>query len=173
MNNINLEKLRETIEKLKKDPSLRRTKQTISGEWNANDPTKPQFKSIIKTEKGEFTLLADLPLQQGGNMLAPGPIPYCLFGVAACFASTLAMVATLEGKKINKLNLDLIADMNMSRVFALEDAPVIEKVTILVNLEIDGENNKEVLRKLIQLAEERCPAAYTLTHGTKLEVQLA
>jgi hypothetical protein len=100
MNNINLEKLRETIEKLSKDPSLRRTKQTVSGEWNTSDPTKPQFKSIIKTEKGEYTLFADLPVPQGGSALAPAPIPYCLFGIASCFASTLVTVATLEGKRL-------------------------------------------------------------------------
>jgi OsmC-like protein. len=61
--------------------------------------------------------------------------------------------------------------MNMSRVFGLEDAPIIEKVTILVDLKIEGES-EEALRTLIRLAEERCPAAYTLTRGTKLEVQL-
>ncbi|PSN83463.1 hypothetical protein B9Q01_04605 [Candidatus Marsarchaeota G1 archaeon OSP_D] len=171
MNNINLEKLRETIEKLSKDPSLRRTKQTVSGEWNTSDPTKPQFKSIIKTEKGEYTLFADLPVPQGGSALAPAPIPYCLFGIASCFASTLVTVATLEGKKIDRLKLDITADMNMSRVFGLEDAPIIEKVTILVDLKIEGES-EEALRTLIRLAEERCPAAYTLTRGTKLEVQL-
>ena len=177
LNNVNVGAVNATVTKLKGDPSARRMKQSLSGEWNLSDQSKPQFVTVLKTEKGgEFKLQADQPSPQGGNGLAPGPIPYCLYGIAGCFAATLATTAALEKVKISKLNVDVAADMNMSRVFGLSEEPIMEKVTLSVDLELEdasGSNKEQQLQRLVDLAEQRCPAAYTLTHGTKLEVRLA
>ncbi len=172
-NNVDVEAVNATVSKLKSDPNARRAKQTLNGEWNLNDPSKPQFASVLKTEKGgEYELLADQPSPQGGNGLAPGPIPYCLYGIAGCFAATLATIAALENTKLSKLKVNITADMNMSRVFGLSEEPIMERVTLLVELDLEDGANRETLQRLVGLAEQRCPAAYTLTHGTKLEVQL-
>ena len=176
INNVNVDAVNATVTKLKSDPSARRMKQSMRGEWNLSDPSKPQFVALLKTEKaGEFKLEADQPSPQGGNGLAPGPIPYCLYGIAGCFAATLATTASLEKVKISKLSVNVAADMNMSRVFGLSEEPIMEKVTLLVDLELEhvnGSNKEQRLQRLVELAEQRCPAAYTLTHGTKLEVKL-
>ena len=176
LNNVNVDAVNATVTRSKSDPSARRMKQSLIGEWNLRDPSNPQFFAVLKTEKGgEFKLQADQPSPQGGNGIAPGPIPYCLYGIAGCFAATLATTAALEKVKINKLNVNVVADMNMSRVFGLSEEPIMEKVTLSVDLELEGVNdsNKEQqLQRLVDLAEQRCPAAYTLTHGTKLEVKL-
>ena len=50
-NNVDVEAVNATVSKLKSDPNARRAKQTLNGEWNLNDPSKPQFASILKTEK--------------------------------------------------------------------------------------------------------------------------
>src|SRR5579875_992372 len=118
LNNVNVEAVNSTVSKLKSDPSARKVKQSLSGEWNLQDATKPQFVSFLKTEKGgEYKLLADQPSPQGGNGQAPGPIPYCLYGIAGCFAATLATTAALENTKLSKLKVNITADMNMARVF--------------------------------------------------------
>ena len=172
-NNVNVEGVNATVRKLKSDTNARFVKQKLSGEWNLNDSSKPQFTSILKIERGgEYKLLADQPTHQGGNGLAPGPIPYCLYGIAGCFAASLATIAALENTKLSKLKVDITADMNMSRVFGLSEEPIMDKVTLLVELGMENGTNSEALQRLVSLAEQRCPAAYTLTHGTKLEVQL-
>jgi uncharacterized OsmC-like protein len=173
LNNVNVDSLSATVTRLKNDLATRKMKQMLSGEWNLTDPSQPQFSSVLKTERGgEFKLVADQPTPQGGNGLAPGPVPFCLYGIASCFAATLATNAALENTEISRLKVNVTADMNMSRVFGLSEEPIMERVTLLVELELAGGAKREVLQRLIDLAEQRCPAAYTLTRGTKLEVQL-
>ncbi|MCL5066825.1 MAG: hypothetical protein M1368_00535 [Thaumarchaeota archaeon] len=68
------------------------------------------------------------------------------------------MVATLENIRLTKLKEAIMADMNMSGVFGLADEPIIEKVTLAVELGAEGSsNNREGLSRLIKLAEDRCP----------------
>lgn len=171
INNVNLDAINLTFETMKTDVSTRKIKQALSGEWNLNDPRKPQFRGILKSEKGgEVLVYADQPISQGGNGLSPGPIAYCLFGILSCFTATLANLAALKGIKLNKLEAVISADINLSKVFGLADEPIVESVVIETKIESDS--NNETIQELVKEAEERCPAAYTLKHGTKLTVKV-
>lgn len=172
LNNVNVEAVKATIARLKNDSSSRKTKQVLSGEWNI-DSSKPQFVAWLKTEREPMIKVeSDQSIAQGGKGLTPNPIHYCLYGIASCFAATLATIAALEQITIKKLKVDVSADINSSRIFGLSEEPIIERVSLLIDLELEN-GGQEQARRLIDLAEARCPAAYTLTHGTKLEVWLS
>lgn len=168
LNNIDVSRLKGTVETLQKDISKARKINRMEGEWNTVDG--PQFSAVIEFENGKVKLTADQPTFLGGGGLQPGPMVYCLYGSASCYAATFATLAAMEGISLRKLKITAESYIDFSKVFGLSDSPIAEKVKFILHVESDAPKNK--LLKLEELAQERCPAVYCLTNPIKLETAL-
>lgn len=167
-NNIDLSKLSGTVEALKKDLSKAKKTNRIEGEWNAGEG--PQFSATIEFENGKVKLLADQPTFLGGGGRQPGPMIYCLYGSASCYAATFATLAAMEGINLKKLKVIAESYIDFSKVFGLSDNPIAERVKFVLHVESDAP--KDRLRELEDLAKKRCPAVYCLTNPIKLDTAL-
>lgn len=167
-NNINVEGINATVEKIKKDPSAAKKVNRMEGEWNTGEG--PQFSATVTFEKGRATIEADQPSFLGGGGSRPGPMIYCLYGSASCYAATFATMAALEGVEIRKLTITAESSMDLSKVFGLSDNPIAEKVRFI--LQVDSPAPAEKIREIEALSKERCPAVYCLTNPIALETEL-
>ncbi|MFQ6076020.1 MAG: hypothetical protein ACE5Z5_07800 [Candidatus Bathyarchaeia archaeon] len=102
INRVNLDRLDDTIQRMKKNPSQAKKVTRVEGEWILDEAWWPQFRAKIQAEGGSFILEADQPKAQGGEGIKPSPMHYCLYGVAACTAATFATVAATEGIELRK-----------------------------------------------------------------------
>lgn len=82
-NNVDVEKIQQTEDAIKKDPSEARKTQVIEGEWQVEEGTV-QYRSTIGFEGGETVFEADNPTFMGGGGNLPGPMHYCFYGLASC-----------------------------------------------------------------------------------------
>ncbi|OGT25312.1 MAG: hypothetical protein A2Z17_04475 [Gammaproteobacteria bacterium RBG_16_66_13] len=128
----------------------------VEGSWSLVDG-QSQFVAVVGFDKGEVLVEADQPLPQGGGGNRPGPVQYCLFGLASCFAATYASNAAMMGVELKKLRVAAEADVNFSRTFGLSDEPIIEEVRITVD--VDSDAPQEELRRVEEMAAQRCPGA--------------
>ncbi len=71
----------------------------------AIDSTAANYTHNIQTRG--FDLVADEPLESGGQNAGPAPYDYVLAGLAACTAITLRMYAEHKGWDIGQLHVDL------------------------------------------------------------------
>lgn len=170
VNHVNLESLQKTEEKFKKDPALAKKINRIEGEWILDSETGPQFMAEIAIEKGTAVLEADQPSSLGGNGTRAGPMHYCLYGVAACFAATFATIAASEGVVLKKLKVIAEANMDLSRSFGLSENPAVSEVNFKVNVETDA--SAEQIEEVERLARERCPAVFCLTQPIELNIKI-
>lgn len=168
VNNVNVSKLKEVVESIKDDLSKAKKVNKIEGEWNVGEGV--QFSSEIQYEGGKVIMEADQPTFLGGGGTRPGPMHYCLYGSASCYAATFATMAAMEGIELRKLKVIAESDVDFSRVFGLTDNPIIEGVKI--TLEVESDAPEEKLKELEDLARERCPAVYCLTNPIRLETEL-
>lgn len=168
-NNVNVEVVQKTVKEMQQDPAKGKKTQRVEGTWNFTDGM-PQFASTLSYEKGTITLEADQPTAQGGSGLKPGPVLYCLYGQAACFTATFATLAAMEGIELQELKVTAEADVNFSKVFGLSDDPIIEKVR--VNLSVKSDAPEVEIRRLEDLATQRCPAIYCITNVIPFEATL-
>lgn len=168
VNNVNVDILREVVKGIKDDLSKAKRVNKIEGEWNTREGV--QFTSEIQYERGKIFLEADQPTFLGGNGTKPGPMHYCLYGSASCYAATFATLAAMENVKIKKLKILAESSIDFSRVLGLSDNPIIEGVKF--TLEVESDASKEKLKELERLATERCPAVYCLTNPIKLDTEL-
>ena len=167
VNNINLSKIEETIKGFEKDPSSLKRVVAVGGEW-VFEEGNPQFRGEVKYEKGSETLESDLPSFMGGDGLRPSPLHYCLYGLASCFAATIASIAAEKKIKLKSLSVIAEGHYDFRKTFGVGESPIVEEVVFRVKVE--GECSEEELRGILTESEERCPAVNCLKNPVKTQV---
>ncbi|MDO9012334.1 MAG: OsmC family protein [Gallionella sp.] len=165
VNNVDVQKVQSFESKIKNDPSAAKKTQVIEGEWIIEEGDV-QFQSIIKYEGGETVFKVDNPTFMGGGGKFPGPMHYCLYGLASCYTGTFATMASMLGIQIKKLTTRVEADVDFTRVFGLGDNPVMEEVRVILHVESDAPEEK--IKEAEALALQRCPVVFTLQNPVKL-----
>lgn len=167
INNVNLEKAGAFVEEVKRDKSKALKAKRIEGSWNLEDG-KVQFAATLEHANGKTTIEADGPPFLGGSGIKPDPVQYCLFGLAACYAQTFALIAAEKGIRLKQLKVAAENKVNLSRALGLSNEPIVEKAI----LEVDASGEKgENLSEIKKLAEQRCPGVYCLINAIKLEIK--
>lgn len=168
-NNVAVERVEKTIAEFRAEPGKARRTQRVEGVWNLIEG-KPQFSATVVFDGKSAVLEADQPSFLGGGGAQPGPILYCLFGLAACYAGTFATTAAMMGVELTSLKVVAENDVNFSSVMGLAETPPIEKVRLTVQVSSPAPQAK--LKEVETLASQRCPAVYCLTHPIPLETSL-
>ncbi len=169
INNIDVDKAKQFIERVKRDPSLAKKSKKIVGCWNF-EAGKPQFEAKMEFLNGSEVLYADQAPFMGGNGIKPDPIQYCLFGLAACFAATFASIATLEGVSLKELKVTAENQVDLSRALGLSENPIVEKAKLTIEVKSDTPENK--IKEIEVLARDQCPGVFCLTNPIHLETEI-
>jgi uncharacterized OsmC-like protein len=92
---------------------------------------------------------------------------YCVTGINSCFIATFASVAASQGVKLTNTECMI----NFAKTFDIADEPITEGINFEIAAESDNAN-KQKLQELVKMAEERCPATYSMSHEIKVNVQI-
>jgi len=171
VNNVDLEKISQTVINGKKDKTTLRKPVKLQGQWNF-DPSKGyQFRTELAFEKGKQIIEIDSPsfLGGGGNRL--GPMAYCVAGITSCFIATFVGVAASQGIKLTKLNVNTECSVNFAKTFDITNEPITEGISFQIDTQSENAN-KQKLEQILRIAEERCPAMYSMSHIIKVNAQI-
>jgi uncharacterized OsmC-like protein len=168
MNNVNAAEMQKFVAALRDDASIGKKNKRVTGSWSFKEGT-PQFSAPLEFPKGKAMVNVELPPFAGGWGTSPDPIQVCLSGLAACFAVTYAAVATAEGVKLTKLQVTAENWMDLRKQMGVSMDNIIEKVKFTV--EAAGAP-RDVLEKLVKLAEQRCPGTECVTRAIPLTTEL-
>jgi len=171
INNIDLDKISQTVQNGKKDKSTLRKPVKLQGDWNF-DPSKVYpFKTELSYDKGKQVIEIDSPSFLGGNGNKLGPMVYCVAGIASCFIATFVSVAATNGIRLSKLKVNTECIINFAKTFDVADEPITEGVKFEIEAQSDNVD-KEQLQQLVTMAEERCPAIYSMNHEVKVNTSI-
>ncbi|MDO8785848.1 MAG: OsmC family protein [Syntrophales bacterium] len=169
MNHMNLEGIKTFMGEVEQNHSKAKKSKRIECSWNFEEG-KPQIESRVQHPHGETILRSDFAPPMGGEGLAPDPIQYCLFGLAACFAGTFMSMATMKGIKIHDLRVSAENFVDLSKTLGITNNPIVEQVKITAIVKSDAQD--EQLKELQRMAHERCPGVYCLVNPIPLETEL-
>lgn len=169
INNIEIDKAKQFIEEVKKDPLKAKRSKKIVGYWNF-ESGKPQFEAKVEFPSGSEVLYADQAPFMGGNGIMPDPIQYCLFGLAACYAGTLSSVATMEGIGLKELKVVAENQVDLSKSLGLSENPIVEKVKLTIEVQTNEPEDK--IKEIDEMARNRCPGVFCLTNPIALEAEI-
>lgn len=171
LNNVDLDKVSGTIESGKKDKSSLRKPVKMQGEWNF-DPSKGyQFRTELPYEKGKQVIEIDSPSFLGGSGNRLGPMAYCVAGITSCFIGTFVGMAASQGIKLTKLTVDTECNVNFAKTFDITDEPITEGISFQIDVEAENAD-KQKLQQLVKMAEERCPAVYSMSNVIKINAKI-
>ncbi len=168
-NNMNIESIEETRGKLLKGEFPKKKAFEVSGEWLFEEG-RGQFRSKLSYPKGSLELIADQAPPMGGSGVAPNPVQYCVFAMIACFATTFVTIATERGIEIKGLKARGATEANMPQILGLEEGPIVDRVW--VELDVDSDAPRELLDEIREIANRKCPAAFTVQNRVTFESKL-
>jgi uncharacterized OsmC-like protein len=171
INNVDLDKVSQTIEGGKKDRATLKKPVKLQGEWNF-DPSKGyQFRTELAFEKGKQLIEIDSPsfLGGGGNRL--GPMAYCVAGITSCFVGTFVGIAASQGIRLTKLSVNTECGVNFAKTFDVSDEPITEGINFQIDAQAENADRQK-LQELVKMAEERCPAVYSMSNIIKVNAQI-
>ncbi len=171
VNNVDLGKIAQTVEGGKRDPATLRKRIKLSGEWILEPSAGYQFRTEVAFEKGRKVIEVDSPSYLGGAGNALGPMAFCVAGITSCFISTFATVAAMHEVRLTMLKVNTECTVNFAKTLDLADEPITEGIDFAIQVE-SSNADKRRLQEIAAMAEERCPAIYSMTHviGVKARV---
>ncbi|HEU4481887.1 MAG TPA: OsmC family protein [Nitrososphaeraceae archaeon] len=172
INNTDLDKIQNTIENGKKDRQFLRKPVKLQGEWLFDLKNGYQFKTELTYEKGKQTIEIDSPSFLGGNGNRVGPMGYCIAGITSCFIATFVSIASNQGIIFNKLNVNAECNINFAKTFDIADEPITEGINFYIDAKSENMMDKQKLQELVRMAEERCPAIYSMSHVIKVHAEV-
>jgi len=170
MNSLNLEAIEETKKKLESGKISEVKSFLVEGNWLADLEERGQFRSTLEFPAGTLTLTADQAPPMGGRGLEPNAVQYCVFAMLACYATTFVTLATEKGITINSLKARGATEVNLKRVLGIEEGPIVEMVWI--ELQVEADTPKRELEELRKLADQKCPAAFTIQNPVPFQSKL-
>jgi uncharacterized OsmC-like protein len=171
VNNVNLSNINGFVEQGKKNRDLLKKVIKLEGEWIL-DPSKGyQFRTELAYEKGKQVIEIDSPTWLGGNGNRLSPMAYCIAGITSCFIATFASIAASKGIRLKRLTVSSNCTINFAKTFDVADEPINEAVNFEVNAEAENASRQE-LEEVLRLAEDRCPAMYSMKNVIKTNVRL-
>ncbi len=171
LNNVDLDKISQTVAAGRTDRSTLKRPVKLQGEWNL-DPSKGyQFRTELAFEKGKQVIEIDSPSFMGGSGSRLGPMGYCVAGITSCFIATFVSVASGQGIRLTRLNVDAECNINFAKTFDVADEPITEGINFRIDVQSDNAD-RERLSQVLKMAEERCPAMYSMSHIVKVNAEI-
>lgn len=171
LNNVNLDKVSNTIATGKNDKETLKKPVKLQGEWNFDTSKEYQFRTELPYENGKEIIEIDSPSFLGGSGKRLGPMAYCIAGITSCFIGTFVGIASSQGIKLKKLNVSTSCNINFSKTFDLSDEPITEGISFEIDVQSEN-SDKAKLGEILRLAHERCPAMYSMSHVIPVNAQL-
>lgn len=169
LNHINTEDADLFRQQVEADPTTAIKRKRVEGEWVFAEG-QPQFTATLAFKEGDVTAQSDFPTFLGGYGLAPDPIQYCLYGLAACYVGTFVSVAAAEGVALRSVRVVVENTLNLAKTVGLSAAPIVERVD--VTLAVDADASIAKLEELDGIARGRCPGVYCLAHPIAVTTHL-
>jgi uncharacterized OsmC-like protein len=169
LNNLDLSVLSGVLERAQQDRSVLKMHKRVEGIWSFAEGS-PSFTTIVAHGTRTTELAVDIAPGFGGSGLAPDPLQYMLSGLGACYAATVVTVAAMEGVELSELQVVAEQDVDVSRVYDMGDAPLMEQISVTVK--IGGDIDDDTLARWQQAAREKCPFAFTIINAVPLHTRV-
>ena len=163
MNNISLEKLEQTVNAMKENPELAMKKWKAHIEWEDGVKNQVSIRNFP-------TIVTDEPEVLGGTDKGANPVEYLIGAVGSCYAITFEVIASQKGIKLEKVEVDIEADLNAAVFLGLEegDGGILNPI---INLKVSASASEEQIREIANIALLKSPVLASLKASLELIIE--
>lgn len=167
-NGLNLEQMTQTVEAIKGTPSLGEFEFRASNQWINGGENRSSIKGFYgagsedesRSEPFSFTN-GEPPILLGNNEGA-NPVEFLLHALAGCVTTTTVLHAAARGIQIHKLSTELVGNIDVQGLLALDDNVSVGYESISIKMDIEADCSDEEIDELIAFAKQHSPVCSTV-----------
>lgn len=168
LNGINTAQMHETVEAIKKQPTLAQFEWRVRNKWidgGTNRSTIRDFYGACQEDASrteDFVFVnGEPPVLLGANEGA-NPVEFLLHALAGCITSTVVINAAARGIRIESISTRLEGDMDLRGFLDLDPSITPGYERIRVQMDIQADCSDEELDALLAYAKSHSPVAQSL-----------
>lgn len=176
-NGLNLEQMVSTIGALKSNPALAQFQFRASNQWINGGENRSSIQGFYgagseDTSRNEpFVFTNGEPPVLLGNNEGANPVEYLLHALAGCVTTTTVLHAAARGIQINRLSTELIGDIDLQGLLALDESANVGYESIQIKMDIEADCSDEELDELLAFAKEHSPVCNTVCKPVPVTVE--
>ena len=173
-NGIDMDVLWNTINAVKDEPALGKSKFRVHNKWQKGGYNKTTVSDFYgagqeNSHKQPFELHADEPPILAGEDQGPNPVEHLLNALAGCLTTAMVAHAAVRGIHIEELESEIEGDLDINGYLGLSKDVPKEYTDIRVKIKVKTDvDNMERLKRLAEYS----PVYNTLIHGTNVDIQV-
>jgi uncharacterized OsmC-like protein len=177
-NGVNVDKLFETIDLIKKDPQVAKFSFKAANKWITGGHNRTTVKDFVGAcaqhpRNESFVYDEDEPPILLGSDKGANPVEYALTALAGCLTTSLVYHASARGIKIDEIESTLKGDLDLRGFLGMDDKVRNGYQNIEVDFKIKSDASKEQLEELVNLAKKRSPVFDIVSNPTPVNVSLS
>lgn len=179
INGVDLQRLVETVEAIKSQPSLARFLFRLSNEWINGGHTQSMIRGFYgagqedNTRPGPFFYATDEQAILLGEDNAPNPVEYVLHALAGCLTASLVYHAAAKGYKISNVRSTLEGELDLRGFLGIAGATRNGYKEIRVSFEIEGDLTEKQKIEILEMGPSFSPVFDIITQPVPVKMSLA
>lgn len=167
-NGLNIEQMVQTVDAIKNTPSLGEFEFRASNQWINGGENRSTIKGFYgagsedESRSQPFTLTNGEPPILLGNNEGANPVEFLLHALAGCVTTTTVLHATARGITIHKLSTELVGNIDVNGLLALDDNASVGYESITIKMDIEADCSDEELDELLSFAKDHSPVCNTV-----------
>lgn len=177
INGIDVDRLVETIDQIRKQPDLAQFKFRAKNTWvggTHNRATVKDFYGAGQEDDTRETLVFEIdepPVLLGENRGA-NPVEYLLVGLSGCVTTSMVAHAAAKGIEIRSIRSRLEGDIDLRGFLGISESVPVGYQEIRFFLRIEADISDQEKEELIRMGTKFSPVFNTLTQGVAVKAEL-
>lgn len=167
-NGLNLEQMVQTVDAIKGNPSLGEFEFRAINQWISGGENRSTIKAFYgagsedESRSEPFVFTNDEPPILLGDNKGANPVEVLLHALAGCVTTTTVLHATARGIKIHKLSTELVGNIDVQGLLALDDTVPVGYESINIKMDIEADCSDEEIDELLSFAKDHSPVCNTV-----------
>jgi uncharacterized OsmC-like protein len=176
-NGLNIEQMVQTVDAIKNTPSLGEFEFRASNQWVNGGENRSTIQGFYgagsedESRSEPFTFTNGEPPILLGNNEGANPVEFLLHALAGCVTTTTVLHATARGITIHKLSTELVGNIDVQGLLALDDTVPVGYESISIKMDIEADCSDEELDELLSFAKDHSPVCNTVCRPVPVTVE--
>jgi uncharacterized OsmC-like protein len=177
-NGVNVDQLVETIDTLKQNPELAKTKFRAETEWIDGAHSRTRIKDFYAagqedtSRKQPLFLEGDEPPVLLGDNLAPNAVETILHALASCLSVGFIYNAAAQGIEVESLTFEMEGDLDLRAFLGIDQTNRPGYENIRVRYEVESDAPRQKIEELCAYVQETSPVLDMLRNPVPVTVEL-
>jgi uncharacterized OsmC-like protein len=178
LNGVDLNQLMDTIDAIKKDPSLAHFQFRSKTEWINGGHSRTTIQNFHgagqedRSRQEPFVVEGDEPPVLLGNNAGPNAVESVLHALASCLAVGVAYNAAAKGIDIMSLDFELEGDLDLHAFLGLSEDRRPGYKNITVNYRIESDASRKEIEELCAYVQKTSPVLDIIRNAVPVTINL-